>query len=402
VKKVSGATTTVYVFSGTKVIAEYENGAAVGAPTREYIYTGSQLLAKIEGGVTTYSHPDHLSAGVMTNTSGTIAAQSGHYPFGESWYESGGTNKLKFTSYDRDTANGESGNDYAIFRSYVSRLGRFSSPDPLAGDIADPQTLARYAYVRDDPVNSVDPLGLLECQVNGVPWNCEAGAFWNFMEMGHNARFSFQFGPSFPLTAPGGASGLSSGPGIDSSHIFQFHGVTYEVQVRILSWRALEIGFGPGSLPIESAWMLLTNSAGPRELQPRTPESRDSFLATIANFLQSNRRQGEAFSDCVFRNANEATFGGHRAIIGGLLGTSTAALMNTIQLPMIPGLPPVTLSSHIGRWIGGAVFLASGGYVRGFPVARVAATAIGAAGRAAPYVAAAEAGLLIGSAFNCR
>jgi len=159
VKKVSGATTTVYVFSGTKVIAEYDNGAAVGSPTREYIYAGSQLLAKIEGGATTYFHPDHLSARVMTNTSGTITAQSGHYPFGENWYETA-SNKLKFTSYARDTASGESGNDYAIFRSHISRLGRFSSPDPLAGSIGNPQSLNRYAYTANDPVGLADPLGL--------------------------------------------------------------------------------------------------------------------------------------------------------------------------------------------------------------------------------------------------
>ena len=33
-------------------------------------------------------------------------------------------------TYERDA---ESGNNYAIFRSYVNRLGRFSSPDPIAG-----------------------------------------------------------------------------------------------------------------------------------------------------------------------------------------------------------------------------------------------------------------------------
>jgi hypothetical protein len=32
VKKVVGSTTTRYIFSGTKVIAEYVNGAAVGSP----------------------------------------------------------------------------------------------------------------------------------------------------------------------------------------------------------------------------------------------------------------------------------------------------------------------------------------------------------------------------------
>jgi hypothetical protein len=45
-------------------------------------------------------------------------------------------------------------------RYHVNRLGRFSSPDLVAGAIGDPQSLNRYAYVRNDSVNAVDPLGL--------------------------------------------------------------------------------------------------------------------------------------------------------------------------------------------------------------------------------------------------
>ena len=61
VKKVSGSTTTVYIFSGSKVIAEYVNGAAPSSPTTEYIYSGSALLAKIDSSGAKYYHQDHLS-----------------------------------------------------------------------------------------------------------------------------------------------------------------------------------------------------------------------------------------------------------------------------------------------------------------------------------------------------
>ncbi len=47
-----------------------------------------------------------------------------------------------------------------MMRTSMNRLGRFSSPDPLAGSVADPQTLNRYAYTLNDPVNFADPLGL--------------------------------------------------------------------------------------------------------------------------------------------------------------------------------------------------------------------------------------------------
>ncbi len=154
----SPTSSTVYIFSGTKVIAEYDNGAAVASPTREYIYSGSTLVAKIEGGAATYHHPDHLSNRVLTDSSANSVRTFGHYPFGETWYETGTASKWKFTSYERDS---ESGNDYAMARFYMSRLGRFSSPDPLAGSLADPQSLNRYAYTNNDPENLSDPSGLI-------------------------------------------------------------------------------------------------------------------------------------------------------------------------------------------------------------------------------------------------
>jgi RHS repeat-associated protein len=155
--KSASSTTTVYIFSGSKVIAEYDNGAAPSSPSREYIYSGSALLAKIESGATTYYHPDHLSTRVLTDSSGNVLGQRGHYPYGETWYESGTTTKLKFTSYERDA---ESTNDYAMARSYINRFGRFSSPDLLAANIADPQSLNRYAYTLNDPSDLMDPTGL--------------------------------------------------------------------------------------------------------------------------------------------------------------------------------------------------------------------------------------------------
>ncbi len=84
------------------------------------------------------------------------------------------TTKWQFTSYERDA---ESGNDYATARYHINRIGRFASPDPLAGSIADPQSLNRYAYVGNDPVDAIDPLGLLDeptCIALGFP-TCGGG-----------------------------------------------------------------------------------------------------------------------------------------------------------------------------------------------------------------------------------
>jgi len=156
VEKVSGSTTTVYVFSGSKVIAEYDNGAAPSSPTREYVYLGGNLLAKIDDSGTTYYHPDQLSNRYITDANGNYAGEQGHYPYGEQWYAHNTTTKWAFTTYERDA---ESGNDYAMARESVNRLARFSSLDLLAGDPTNPQSLNRYPYTISDPINLVDPTG---------------------------------------------------------------------------------------------------------------------------------------------------------------------------------------------------------------------------------------------------
>jgi RHS repeat-associated protein len=162
VKKVAGSTTTVYIFSGPRVIAEYDNGASVGSPSREYIYSRGTLLAKIDSSGTKYYHRDHLSNRVITDSSGNTLEQLGHYPFGESWYNASG-DKFLFTSYERDS---ESGNDYAMMRFHINRLARFSSPDSMAGSFGNPQSLHRFGYVLNDPINLTDPQGLDPCDNN--------------------------------------------------------------------------------------------------------------------------------------------------------------------------------------------------------------------------------------------
>jgi RHS repeat-associated protein len=148
-------TTTAYVISGSKVIAEYDNGALPSAPTREYIYAGNILLAKIDSSGNKYYHRDHLSNRLVTDSGGNTVAQMGHFPFGESWYNAS-NDKLIFTSYERDS---ESGNDYAKARYYISRLARFSSTDPVPGNPSNPQSWNEYSYVQNDPINLVDPEG---------------------------------------------------------------------------------------------------------------------------------------------------------------------------------------------------------------------------------------------------
>jgi RHS repeat-associated protein len=151
----SPTSSTIYIFSGSRVIAEYDNGAAVGSPSREYIHSRSGLLAKIDSSGTKYYHQDHLSNRLITDSNGNALAQLGHYPFGESWYNTA-NDKLVFTTYERDS---ESSNDYALARYNINRYGRFNSPDSLGGSLANPQSSNRYTYSLNGPTNLIDPSG---------------------------------------------------------------------------------------------------------------------------------------------------------------------------------------------------------------------------------------------------
>jgi len=156
IKKVNGTAATVYIYSDGRPIAEYVNGSV----NKEYIYAGSTLLATLAGTSITYHHPDHLSNRAETDASGNPVRSFGHFPYGEAWYETGTSDKLKYTTYERDSGIGESGLDYAMFRHYNSGEGRFVSADLLGGDSFAPQSLNRYSYVTGDPVSLFDPLGL--------------------------------------------------------------------------------------------------------------------------------------------------------------------------------------------------------------------------------------------------
>jgi RHS repeat-associated protein len=164
----SPTSSTVFIFSDSQDIAEYDNGAVPSSPSREFIHSdglpASGLLATITGGsspTVNYFHDDHLDWRISTDgtsgspTYGQVIGYQGHYPFGESWYSNNG-NGLVFTSYQRDS---ESGLDFAMARYYDSTAARFCSADPLGGQLDDPQTWNRYSYSRNDPINLVDPSG---------------------------------------------------------------------------------------------------------------------------------------------------------------------------------------------------------------------------------------------------
>ena len=146
-----------------ELIAEY-NGATV---IREYI--GS--FATVEGTTVRYLMSDHLGSNrVLMNDTGGVTARHDYLPFGEevgmlgmrsSGQSYGATDltRAKFAGMEREAAQGL---DHTLFRKAETKSGRWNSPDPYSGSqvASAPQSLNRYHYVNNDPVNGVEPLGL--------------------------------------------------------------------------------------------------------------------------------------------------------------------------------------------------------------------------------------------------
>jgi RHS repeat-associated protein len=126
-----------------------------------YIFFGGQRIARQDSsGNRDYYFADHLgTARVVTNASGAVLDDSDFCPFGRQCniVSSSSGNTYKFTGKERDS---ESGLDYFGARYDSSQYGRFMTPDPLGGQLANPQSLNRYAYVRNNPMSLVDPAGM--------------------------------------------------------------------------------------------------------------------------------------------------------------------------------------------------------------------------------------------------
>jgi len=157
IKKVIGSAITHCVWEVSQVIAEHDGNT--GGVIVDYVYFGSQMIAKVSGGATQYFLGDPLSARLALDPIGNVLGRQGHLPFGEDFGESGSQEKHHFTTYERD---GETSTDYSVNRQYSQGVGRFNRPDPESEscNYRTPKSLNRYAYVKDDPINRVDPLGL--------------------------------------------------------------------------------------------------------------------------------------------------------------------------------------------------------------------------------------------------
>lgn len=357
VKKVDGNDTVYYLRSsvlGGQVVSELTN---TGAWSRGYVYLGGQLVAVQSGGVS-WVHQDPLvKSKRVTNASGNVVSTIELDPWGGNTNRdvNGAFQPQKFNGYIRDSI----GADDAMFRRYNRWWSRFDQPDPYDGsyDLTNPQTFNRYAYVNNDPVNFVDPSGLLPQVCPPEMSGSQCLSSWNPMGGGPiNA---------FDRTSPAGNSGrqtiANSEPRI-VQYVFDFAENLHAVII------------GASMFSGQVIW-------DPFFLQDRLPTPKPSPHPTPTPMSKSDQENEEWWNNCV-KLAIGDQLGIKELMVGaGLIPVPKRA----VGLSVAKG---ASESTNVVSYAGHKLFRGANLPFKVLGTNRV----FGIAGRASPWVAAALAG----------
>jgi RHS repeat-associated protein len=204
----STATEYTYDYAGRR-ISSWLSPNNTGTEGRIY-WDGQQFGYRSSDGTTYYDHQDTLGTERMRTDFGAGAGASfTSLPWGDGYTANiiltgGGQDNEHFAGLERDA---ESGTEHAQFRNYASVQGRWLAPDPYLGsyDLANPQSMNRYAYALNNPASLVDPSGLDTTQ----PVPCGTDADGN---------------PTFCMTTVNGPSNPTDGGDIECWWCMEYGG----------------------------------------------------------------------------------------------------------------------------------------------------------------------------------
>jgi RHS repeat-associated protein len=178
------------VYDAFGQLMEYNNGHA---ETQDLVWLGGRPVATYVSG-TRFLHANALGSTLaLTDHYGTYTQDAVYDAWGNLWAWSGTMEDQRFASLGKRDA--ETGLDPTWARLYSSTQMRWLSPDPLAGDITNPQSLNRYAYVMNNPTTLIDPLGLW-CEPDNP--TCGSGdPTWTGRDSGGTGALLFNAGAIF-------------------------------------------------------------------------------------------------------------------------------------------------------------------------------------------------------------
>jgi RHS repeat-associated protein len=147
-----------FVWCGTERCEQIDrNGLGVEVDRKRFFSSGAQILQGANTSSYFYTRDQLGSVREMISASGALQAQYSYSPFGE-------RTKIAGSGPDADFGfagmyfHARSGLNLTMFRAYSPSLGRWLSRDPM-GESMGPNL---YGYVRNNPMNFRDPLGLSE------------------------------------------------------------------------------------------------------------------------------------------------------------------------------------------------------------------------------------------------
>ncbi|MDO8662670.1 MAG: RHS repeat-associated core domain-containing protein [Candidatus Omnitrophota bacterium] len=154
VRKTTGSNSTTYIGS----LFEKDSSGKI----TKHIFAGSNRVASAIANPdgtkqTLYYHSDHLgSSNVITDQTGSLVQYCEYTPYG-SLARNEGTDVAthKFTGKELD----RTGLYFYGARYYDPEIGRFITADTIVQAPYNPQTLNRYTYCGNNPINYVDPTG---------------------------------------------------------------------------------------------------------------------------------------------------------------------------------------------------------------------------------------------------
>jgi RHS repeat-associated protein len=188
----NGRERTKFTYDGQDVLVDDNAGTL----TKYLNGTGiDNKLRQTVGSTTNYFLADHLgSTNGLTNSSGGLTASNSYDSFGNPT-NTGFSSRYQFTGREYDPF---SGLQFSRARFYDPNLGRFISEDPIGFGGGD---VNLFGYVRNNPQNWRDPLGLCPfCYWGDNPYDIIPEAGWT--GIGYAGTFSAGFGDtvSFGVT----------------------------------------------------------------------------------------------------------------------------------------------------------------------------------------------------------
>jgi RHS repeat-associated protein len=163
-KTVNGVTTKFLVDDNNptgyaQVVEELSSGSVSRAYTYGHMLVGQTQLVGGNWTPSFYGLDGHGSVRFLADSSGAITDTYDYDAFGTLIHETGSTpNVYLYSGEQRDSGLGL---DYLRFRYLNPASGRFWTTDPFEGVAGEPKSIHRYLYANIDPVNLVDPSGLV-------------------------------------------------------------------------------------------------------------------------------------------------------------------------------------------------------------------------------------------------